>query len=241
MARHRRRVGRARPIRRMAGSGRYMDAGSCGHRHRRKSLVAQSRPGTDLFDRSDARQRELHQFARHRPPLAAQLPGAVLGRRARDRVGGKTQSRRLQPDRRRPYPGRHRRPAGRHSPRHAQSRGGADPRRPQLCRICRGSPLSRLHRHLAHRPSGKRHRLSAQAQSMGQLAGGERRRHRPQPAALHGQSAVYRLSRRRCGFCSVAEFGHRRTQPDQRCARIIGRSARDQLRSRDGRLAARPH
>ena len=96
-------------------------------------------------------------------------------------------------------------PPRRHSPRHAQSRGGADPRRPQLCRICRGSPLSRLHRRLAHRPGGKRHRLSAQAQSMGQLAGGERRRHRPQPAALHGQSAVYRLSRRRCGFCSVAD------------------------------------
>jgi hypothetical protein len=54
-------------------------------------------------------------------------------------------------------------------------------------------------------------------------------------------TAVYRLSRRQCGFCSVAEFGHRRTQSDQRCAWIIGRSARDQLRSRDGHLAARPH
>jgi hypothetical protein len=134
-----------------------------------------------------------------------------------------------------------RRPAGQCPSQRAQSRGCAEPRRPQLRRILRGSPLFRLHRRLAHRPPGKQCRLSAQTQPVGQLAGGERRRHRPQPAAFHGQSTVHCLYHGRCRLCSVAEFGHRRTQSDQRCARIIRRSARDQLRPRDGRLAARPH
>ena len=153
---------------------------SCRYRHRGKSADARAGARARIPEQPAASGCELHEFPRYRPPIAAKLPCLILGRSAGHRVGCEAQPGWVQSDRQRPHPGRHQRPTAQHPPRRAQSRGRANPGRPQLCRLFGRPPRSRLYRGFAHRASRQRHRLSAQAQSVGELAGGKGRCGRPQ-------------------------------------------------------------